>query len=119
MKVIRWCGALYLIFLLWLLLFPPWVHLPYGQVNPDSAVIGRLGHHWRFTVPLDWAWDEHVGSVLKPDIRAIIDYRLTRYEAVIGLVAASLLVLLFPMLEALIRSTVSYSKSHLPPTRNP
>ena len=42
-----------------------------------------------------------------------------RYEAVIGLVAASLLVLLFPMLEALIRSTVSYSKSHLPPTRNP
>jgi len=98
MKTARWFGILYLSFLLWLLLFPPWMELSGrfierntgGLVHPYTS----LGHHWRFSVPLHWQWRADARqSFLVPNLAARIDYQRLIYEAVIGLVALALLFL--------------------------
>jgi hypothetical protein len=111
MKTARWYGILYLAFLLWLLLFPPWMELrealPTDGIEAERtipAVYHSLGHHWRFSVLLHqayaWSQDTHAwGSFVVPNLKARIDYQLMFYEAAIGLVALSLLYLLLPALE--------------------
>jgi hypothetical protein len=97
MKTARWCGILCLSFCLWLLLFPPWM-------ERDGSDSYSLGHHWRFSHPSHWAWQESAHqSFLVPNRWARIDYQQMLYEAAIGLVALALLFLLLPALEMSIR----------------
>ena len=46
----RFLAVFYLVFLLWLLLFPPWDRYPYSSLKLDTVSAG-IGHHWRFSVP--------------------------------------------------------------------
>ena len=99
MKMARWYGILSLSFCLWLLLFPPWV---WTEHHYALTATYSLGNHWRFNVPPHWEWSEAAQqSHLVPDRRmqTQVDYQLMQYEAVIGLVAVSLLFLLLPALE--------------------
>lgn len=116
MKVVRWYGILYVSFLLWLLLFPPWMESDKAEVYDDlgwhvSTVSHGLGHHWRFSVPFHWEyWYGPQGSFFLPNLGARIDYRLMLYEAVIGLVAIGLLSLLLPALVMPVRKMIARAK---------
>jgi hypothetical protein len=113
----RALAVLYLMFLLWLLLFPPWDKYPYSSVKLDAVTVG-LGHHWRFAVPkaptelfpgdVEY-WSHQAGqpipsaeqraamgdklppiTVLQEVRTAAIDIRLMVYEALLVLVLLSL-----------------------------
>ena len=116
MKTARWYGILYLTFLLWLLLFPPWMELSEASYsykigernNPDTS---SLGHHWRFSVPSHWEWSQgDQQSFFVPNLDARIDYWKLLYEAVIGLVALALPFLLIPDLKLSIRRITACTK---------
>lgn len=108
MKAARWYGVLSISFLLWLMLFPPWVDSAWAEAySPDSAVLHRLGHHWRFSVPLHWSWSESSRqSIFVSDWGARIDYRLMTYEAVVGLLAIALAFLFIRSLEGPARTSL-------------
>ncbi|MDR3774549.1 MAG: hypothetical protein P4L26_14445 [Terracidiphilus sp.] len=105
MKTARWYGILYLAFLLWLLLFPPWMELNRTFLSDKlgtqvSTVSHSLGHYWRFSVPLHWQWRADVRqSFLVPNLAARIDYQQMLYEAAIIFVLLALFFLLLPALE--------------------
>jgi hypothetical protein len=112
MKTARWFRILYLSFVLWLLLFPPWMESRYAELYyPDSVLKYRLGHHWRFSEPLHWQWFPVEGrSFYVADSGARIDYRLMLYEAAIVVVALALLFVLLSALEMPIRKIVAGAK---------
>lgn len=126
MRTARWYGILYLSFLLWLLLFPPWMEsrraLPSDGMTAEHntpSVYHSLGHHWRFSVLLhrDYAWsqDAHAwDSFLVPNLGAQIDYRQMLYEAATGLVALALLFLLLPALTMPFRKITALRKGRDP-----
>jgi hypothetical protein len=120
MNVTRWCGITYLSFLLWLLLFPPWMesHRTYlegdaGQLVAEDEVFPvsvtfSLGHHWRFSIPRHWEWSPgDRQSFFVPNLGSQIDYRTMLYEAVIGLVALGLSWLAVSALVPLFRNTTA------------
>lgn len=115
MKAARWYSIFCLSFVLWLLLFPPWVESRYAELNyPDFAIMHRLGHHWRFSVPSHWGWLEGAHqSVLVPDVGARIDYRTMLYETVLGIIILTLLFLLFGALEPSARRISAKAKLRL------
>jgi multisubunit Na+/H+ antiporter MnhB subunit len=115
MKMARWYGILYLSFLLWMLLFPPWRELSgrfiENNVGEHFHPYAGIGHHWRFSVPLHWQWSYYEQkSSLVPNLKARIDYLQMVYEAAIGFVALALLFLLLPALEMPIRKITTCTK---------
>ena len=112
MKTVRGFTILYLVFVLWLLLFPPWIASSRATYfYPDSALKGRLGHHWRFSDPEVWGWSVATRqSFLTTDPSAKIDYRLMLYEAAIGLIASLLAMLLWQAAEGVIQQVMVYAK---------
>lgn len=112
MRALRGLAIMYLSFELWLMLFPPWIDSNWAQqIYPDSAVTHRLGHHWRFSAPLHWAWlEETRKSFLEPDLVARIDYRLMLYESVLGLAVSMFIVIVLDMLN---RSRKTRSRADL------
>jgi len=116
MKAARWFGIIYLSFLLWLLLFPPWVELQrtylYGDEDRHASTVAHaLGHHWRFSIPFRWEWSQgDQQSYFLPNLAARIDYRQMLYEAVTGLVALALLFLLLSVVKMPLRKMTVYAK---------
>jgi hypothetical protein len=116
MKAIRWYGILYLSFLLWLLLFPPWMELSrrfiQNSIGQGFHPYTSVGHHWRFSVPYHWEWwAGPQQSYFLPNLGARIDYRLMLYEAVVGLVAVALLFLAVPPLVMTFRKITAYTRA--------
>ena len=111
----KWFSTLCLIFFLWLLLFPPWMQLSGRFIGGLSHPRISLGHHWRFSPPLHWAWewsqDAHAWQwSWYPNLAAQIDYQQMLYEAVLGLVVLALLFLLVPTLRTPIRKITGGAK---------
>lgn len=84
MKRVRAFATLYLVFLLGLLLFPPWN----GGSYPAAPA---LGHHWRFAPPPGWA-------------SPAINFSLMAYEAALALIGVALLWAVLPYLGNATRS---------------
>jgi hypothetical protein len=119
MKVLRFAATLYAAILLALLLLPPWSEQPVDrrflyQLDPVSS---SLGHHWRFTLPYHWGYQEDyctdsygrsIGcngkSVWEVDRYAVVDFRMLEYESILGLVFSIFVALIFdPMRSVLAR----------------
>ena len=106
MKTLKFAATLYAGILLILLLFPPWSE-GYYQVRGADSLYSSLGHHWRLSFPYYWGYQEdectdRVGrtigcngrSIWMPNEHAVIDYRMLRYEAALGLIVTIFLVLI-------------------------
>ena len=121
MKTIRITGMVYAGILLVLILFPPW---SYGNRQYEGAdpLFSSLGHHWRFSFPYYWGYQEDsctdsVGrtigcngkSVWMPNQYAVIDYRMLLYEAALGLVGS----LFLTMVVDLIGTPLTFALSNL------
>ena len=121
MKIARSTFTLYSGLLLLLLLFPPWSERDRLDPAWQDSVFSSLGHHWRFSPPYHWGYVEpypceaqysdlppgakivdsnrHEAkcggvSVWERNEAAVVDYRALKYEAVVGFVACTFLVLI-------------------------
>ncbi len=120
-KTIRITGIIYAGILLALLLFPPWSDGT-RQYEGADPLLSSLGHHWRFSFPYYWGYQEDyctdgVGrmigcngkSVWIPNENAVLSYRMLLYEAALGLVACLFLTLTVDLMGA----TLSLALSNL------
>jgi hypothetical protein len=123
MKVLRFAATLYTAILLALLLFPPWSGRPVDRHSsyPDPA-FSSLGHHWRFTLPYHWGYQEDYctdsygrsfgcdgKSVWEADRYAVVDFRMLEYESILGFAFSVFLALIFdPMRAVLARPALKF-----------
>jgi hypothetical protein len=70
------------------------------------SLYSSLGHHWRFSFPYYWGYQEdnctdRVGcngkSVWMPNDHAVIDYRMLRYEAAVGFIGCAFIGLIIDL----------------------
>jgi hypothetical protein len=124
MKELRFAATLYAAILLVLLLFPPWSEWPVERRFSylSDAAHSSLGHHWRFSLPSHWGYQEDdcadgnghlIGcngkSVWEVDSRAVVDFRMLQYESILGLIFSALLALIIdPMRKVLARPALFF-----------
>jgi hypothetical protein len=103
MKLARFGAILYLTFLLWLLLFPPWGETTYWRLRrpPNDPAVHLLGHHWRFAIKrataandYDWVFENGADAGNTPPT---VSYPMLAYEASTAAVFVVLLLLLIDL----------------------
>jgi hypothetical protein len=122
MRLLKFAGLLYTGILLVLLLFPPWTD-QFSLIRGYDPASSPLGHHWRFRLPYHWGYNQHYcldasgndykcggDSVWVRNSRAVVDFRMLKYESAVGLILSAFVALFFDLVNRLIAGTKVWRK---------